>query len=125
MRMTDLNARECANAGFVLALRHPTTNEPIDSTVTVLGADSDEYRNARVASQRALADIEKPSEDDYGREGTKMLAAVVVDWDGWTDERDNPIEFSREKALQFLGDSGYDWLARQIREAIDNRANFM
>ena len=40
-----LDSVSAANQGEVLTLLHPATNEELDIKITLMGSDSDEYRN--------------------------------------------------------------------------------
>ncbi|HEV7416043.1 MAG TPA: hypothetical protein VGN98_07785 [Tianweitania sediminis] len=46
--------------------------------------------------------------------GTCLVETVLLDWDGITDEADQPIPYSKEQAKEFLTDPAY----RRLRDAV-------
>ena len=121
-----------ADAGAVLELLHPETEEVIQGlTITLLGQDSSVYRKMILKRQQAALnrlakgkksdalDAEKLAEDSI-----EDLIAMTVSWSGFEDSKGKTIEFSHEAVREIYTDQGFGWLVDQVREFVANRTNF-
>lgn len=120
MKLSDFDLASQAEAGFDLTLKHPVTRESLDAVIRVVGADSKTYRNAAVALAQSMS--AKAEYDERVKAGAKLLAAATLDWSNIEDDRGKEMPFSKEKAAEVYAQ--FDWIAGQVRSAIENRANF-
>lgn len=126
------------NKGAEIELRHPATNEPLGIFWTVLGTDSDAFReytkeslNDRIRKE-ALAkkrgrDVEVRTIEDSEQDTINLLTVCST---GWRSIDKPTIAFKGEE-LQFNVANvkrvltELPWIRRQIDEAIGDLENFM
>ena len=120
MDLSTLNLAADAERGFALTLTNPVTREETDIVVTVVGADSRTYRQARAEAFRASA---KAGDDAPGADDLNALiyARCVKGWEG-VEENGKPVPFTPENAERLL--NTYFWIVDQVAEAVEKRANF-
>lgn len=132
--------RDC-NAGAEIELRHPTTNKPLGVFVSILGRDSDAFRDMAKAQhdadeRKAFAarkrgkTPEPKTADEQEVEAVELLAAVVTGWRTEIDGKSvDTITFGEEE-LAFNGNNVKKvlnkllWVRRQIDEELGNLENF-
>lgn len=127
MDLGRLSPRKAASAGAVLHLKDPVTNEPLMDgddpvTITLLGADCQDLRDARRDIERRRAEGEEISEDQAGAE---LLAAITVGWSGIGLHSNEALPFSRENAIRLYLDPDADWICGQVGPFSRNRRNFL
>jgi hypothetical protein len=87
--LASLDTVAAANKGFELELVHPHTKEGLGQFITIVGSDSDQYKeyqnaltNARIKEQAINARTGKESPirtvEQMYEEGTKLLAACTI-----------------------------------------------
>lgn len=107
---------------------HPTSGEQLDIALTVLGYDSDEYRDkVKKLYQDALSkaprgDLNKLPEDIDKDYLIKIDALHVKAWNN-IEENGVAIEYSEQNAVDLL--KKHPWLRAQIKEFVEERANFI
>lgn len=122
-----------SNKGAEIELKHPVTMEPLGAFVTVLGKDSDIFRqafrrkvNAKLArdamAKKRGKDVEPPTVEDSEADGLDLLVACTTGWRGLTDGGE-PLEYSPEAARNLY--TRAPWIRLQVDEAIGDLANFM
>lgn len=127
----DLSALDTSgDQVFEFAVLHPTTNEPLDFVIGVVGSDSNEYQESqRVIARRqqnklkrARRDAADPAEVDAAV--TELLATATRRWKGSVvlDGAALPA-FSVEAAQRLY--SRLRWLREQVAAAIGERENFL
>jgi len=122
LKLSDFNLSAKAENGFTFNLLHPVDNSELDATITVRGSDSAIYRNAFAAIFKGLP--KESTDAQILAAGAQLLAAATVGWNNITDEKGNEIKFSLEKAVEIYSEIGFDWIANQARDAIEERNNF-
>lgn len=132
----DLSALDTVAAcdkGARIELRHPVTNEPLGVFITVLGKDSQAFRDHLRASinerlrREALAkrrgrDLEPMTVEVGEAEGIDLLVVCTVGWEGVT-YKGQPLEFNVPNARTLYAD--LPWVRKQVDEAIGDLENFM
>jgi len=142
----DLDALDtCAacDKGAEIELRHPTTGEPVGIFVTILGKDSEVFRqhvkedvNTRIRRQ-ALADkrgkdVAPPTAEEAEEKATDLLVVCTVGWrqriEG--DNFKSTITYKGEELAFTVANakklySNLLWFRRQVDEAIGDLENFM
>jgi hypothetical protein len=100
MDLANYNLASLAQAGSDVTLNDIYTGEPTDAIFTVLGANSPNYRNAKMAASIDNPAPENATTMDKVEILTKWRALVVsscvTDWVGLTDGGVE-VEFSRER----------------------------
>lgn len=126
--LSDLDTARGAEQGYELTLSHPKTGEPTPMKITVLGADSDAYREKVREFQRRRADRMNKNRrlsvtpDEIEAETLEMLVAVTTGWSGFTLDG---------AALPFSGDNvraiyrRFSWIREQVDQTVGDRANFL
>lgn len=132
----DLNAIDtvaASNRGAEIQLKHPVTLEPMPAYITVLGKDSDAFKqtfrkkvNGRIARE-AIAkkrgqNVEPPTIEDGEEDAIDLLVACTVGWRGLM-RGDQAIEFSPEAARDLYRST--EWIRTQVDTAIADLALFM
>ena len=125
MDLKDLDVVAAANRGADVELVHPITREPLGSTITILGRDSDEYRAAVAEQARKRAQSRNKgaisfTEVDDG--ALDILAACTTGWSGIV-ENGEPVQFSPAEARRIY--KKYPWIREQVDEALADRSLFL
>ena len=121
------------NKGVEIELLHPRTLEPTGAFVTLLGRDSDVFRNAlkrKVDAEKARlvlarkrgVDPEVKSADEEEAEGVDLLTKCVVGWRGLY-ENGEEFPYTPDNARALLMRSPE--IRRQIDKAVADLANFI
>jgi hypothetical protein len=131
----DLSALDTvagANAGFEVMLYHPKTREDTGAVITILGRDSDKFREITNAqSRRRVNKMQKGgfrgansalTPEELEKEQIDLLAGCTLGWSGINREG-VPLEFSVENAKAIY--RGFPWIREQVDEAMGDRANFI
>lgn len=129
MDLNNLDLTVSADAGSVMEVRHPVTDEVLmhekrPVTITLLGSDSSVLRDAMKARARKQLRAKKAVNfdiDEAERAGCELLAVCTTGWYGFT-ENGVAIEFSKENAIDLY--MRYNWLRKQVDEFINDRENF-
>lgn len=129
MDLGQLDTVKASNSGAVMQVRHPTTGAVIDGvTVTLLGIDSDAYREREaITADKRLQKILKRSGNKLStsemREDTlNMLVACTVGWEGVVLDG-APLPFNPANARKLY--QRVPWLREQVEEFVGDRANFL
>ena len=132
--MTDfakLDTVAGSNEGITVRLFHPGSKEDLDTTIRVLGCDSDSYKAKVHERQQArtkkamrggvFAAVTPPSPQEIDKAAIELLAAVTVSWEG--------VEFAGEKlactfenAVRFYTE--VPWAREQVDAEVHDRRNF-
>ena len=127
MDLTKLSTAVAFDEGYVMQVRHPVTDEPIEGmTITVHGQDSKRYlEQQRIMTDKRLARLGKPmTAKDIELEELDGLVAVTSAWTGF--ERGGvEVPFTQIEIRRIYADHGFAWLRRQVNEAVHKRENFL
>lgn len=117
--ISNLFTRPQANAGISIELKTPD-GKPSGAHITVLGTDSDQFREARIERSRESANILTLPEKERAlaavKADVKLLASLVVGWD--FAEEFTPVNV---ETLLFEAPNVRD----QVDETAGNRALFL
>lgn len=129
MDLDQLDTRRGADNGFDVQIRHPETDKPIGTVITVMGMDSDTYqqkalehqrgRMQRVAKKGRMAIADPAAMEEQAIE---LLVAATVSWSG-LKKGGEEVPFSAAAAHSIYRD--FPWIREQVDEAIHDRANFL
>ena len=131
MDLAKLDLTDHANNGAVMDVLHPLSGELLkDSdnnnvTITLLGSDSTQMRNAMSNRAKQQLASKKPNQittiDEAEQASAELLASVVVSWSG-LEENGQPIECINRNVVATL--KKYSWLRLQIDQFVSDRSNF-
>ena len=131
MDLAKLDLTDHANNGAVMDVLHPISGELLkDSdnnnvTITLLGSDSTQMRNAMSNRAKQQLASKKPNQittiDEAEQASAELLASVVVSWSG-LEENGQPIECTNRDVVATL--KKYSWLRLQIDQFVSDRSNF-
>jgi hypothetical protein len=119
-----------ANSGFTLVVFDPATMVDTDISITVLGRDSDIYRQlAANQSRKRLGKMAKAgrvtagtmSLDEFENDAMELLVACTTAWENISIDG-VPVEYSKESARRVYKE--YPFIKEQVEAAITDRANF-
>lgn len=122
--LSSLDTVARADAGAVLTLVHPITNENLGITIMLEGMDSATYRRATaaVANRRDKSSFRKLTLEQLREEGIATLAACTRGWQGVrVDGQDIPFTPSAANSLY----SRFPWIREQVEAFISDRANYL
>ena len=129
MDLQLLDTVALSNAGEKLVLLHPSTKEELDITITLMGSDSDEYRNVIKKrfeqAQRIQAKSTKPQEidwDEFEDKARDLLAKMTLDWENVLEDK-KKITCNFENAKELY--KKYPWIREQVEKFISDRSNFI
>jgi hypothetical protein len=123
----EVDVQKNAEAGAQLDLLHPITNAPTGNWLTLLGADSDTYRDAQRKLQRKrLGQMAKQrrialTPEELDAEALEILVKVTTGWHVISGGQ--ALVFSAE-AVRALYKRRV-WVREQAEEFISDRANFL
>lgn len=128
-----LDATQASNKGVEIELRHPGNNEPLGIFITVIGKDSDTFREMSrrnfddMAREEARAkQRNKPIpvrlSSDYEDTTTELLVACTKGWREM-EWKGKPLPFSPENASMIYTERS--WVRDQVFDAITDITNFM
>lgn len=131
--LSSLDTIAACNEGFELEIIHPTSGKGMGGFITVVGTDSDLFReynneltNLRIRENalatRAGKDLPIPTVEDRYLEGTKMLAACTIGFRDITFEKQE-LEFTQANAIKLY--TKIPAIRRQVDKAIADISNFM
>lgn len=137
MDLKELDTVTAANAGLEISLRHPATQEPIGMHITVMGRDSDAFREMQAQQNRGRLDravragsLKKGMlREQVDRDAIRLLAACTRSWrqdgvEGGTLTVDGvEVECTAAAAEDLY--TKYPWVREQVDEAVMDRANFL
>lgn len=138
MDLNDVDVVTGANKGFTLTLFHPVTQLDTDMKITVLGQDSDKFKELVGAqNQERVKKLTKGGQfrakvatlKEIESNSIQILAGCTTGWENVCEGKDQetkaplPLPFSLENAVSLY--TKYPWIKEQVDEAIGNRANFM
>lgn len=100
------------------------TGEPTDIVLTVVGADSKQFRETSLKWATKYFDGDKKTNPaDILHSRCEQAAACIVGWKG-LEEDGVPIPYSPEKALELMMMAELHFVVDQIEQFITERANF-
>jgi hypothetical protein len=124
-----LDSVALANSGEKLVLLHPSTEEELDITITLMGSDSDEYRTTIKKrfeqAQRQQAKSKKGNEIDLDEAEDKsrdLLAKMTLSWEN-VEEAGKKVSCTFESAKDLY--KKYPWIREQVEKFISDRSNFI
>lgn len=130
--MTDLSQLDtvaAADTGATMTVRHPVTGDDLNGaddkpmTLTVLGADSGEFKRAVSDSAKARKPGKVATIADAERATVDMLTRITTGMSGnWTWDG-KAFPFSKENVKRLYTER--PWLRQQVDEFIADRANFL
>lgn len=125
MEMSEFATAEAHNAGAVVPIRHPITNELTDLKIEVRGRDSIAFRKAKKNADRSILRSlteENPDEDLAEKLEVEIIASCTIGWEGVVVDGEEFL-FSHENAIKFYTE------APAVREQVDRflsrRVNFI
>lgn len=131
--LSNLNTKKACDQGSEIELKHPSTNEPLGMFVTILGKDSQEFRdftrektNIRLRkdamSQKRGKDPEIRTVEGIETENIELLVTCTKGWRGI--EKDGvELPFTVQNAIMLYKE--YPWAYEQINENIGLIDNFL
>jgi hypothetical protein len=121
MKIEDLYTLEAHEAGAELRLISPITNKPTDFYLTIVGVDSNRWRDAELDGKRKIMAMSKAEQGDKKAHRAivaDVLSQAVIGWKGFDKK-----EFDREFVKDVFINSPL--IAEQVDEFIGKRANFI
>lgn len=129
MDIATLNTAEAAEEGQWLELVHPTTYQPLDIRIKLLGTDSKVWRkHEREVQNKRLQRFQKRGAkarltmEEAEAEALDGLAKVTQEWQGMK-ESGKDVPCTRENARRIYQD--YPWIREQVDEFVGDRGNFL
>ena len=132
MDLNKLSTKAASQAGAVLILRHPATDDATDISLTLAGADSQRYRStSHIVQNRSLKSGKfKTTAEKLESNALEILAACVISWENVVDSELFPSkdknavpECNEKNALAFF--KKHIWAKEQADTFIADRANFL
>lgn len=120
MKIEDLYTLETHEAGAELRLVSPIDGKPTDFYLTIVGVDSNRWRDAELDGKRKIMAMSKAEQSDKKAHRAiiaEVLSQAVIDWKGFDKE------FDREFVKDVFINSPL--IAEQVDEFIGKRANFI
>jgi len=130
MDLSDLNLDKQAEAGAVMHLCHPVTDEPLmhggeAMTINLIGTESKQYRaKEREFQNKRLNQLARGKKPQFGMsddEACELLSVCITGWGGIVEDG-NAIEFSQRTAVALL--TKFKWIRDQVDEFVGDRNNF-
>lgn len=128
--LADLDVCRGAEEGAELQLRHPTTGTPLQMWITLLGFDSETYRDKHRDLQKrrndrlARAKRVIPTPKDLDAEAVELLAGVSRGWRGEMKLEGQPLPaYSYAEAIKLY--TRFPWIREQADGFVADRANFI
>jgi uncharacterized protein CbrC (UPF0167 family) len=130
MKLKSFDTKTLSNRGVEVELKDVKTGKGSGTFFTILGTDSDKFREIKAQRSRDIMDMVKnrgegymPSVDEIDLSSCEMLADCTTGWRGLEDESDQPIEFTRDAAVKLYVD--YPRIREQINVAMSEYGNFL
>jgi hypothetical protein len=129
--LKTLDITEAANAGQVMEVLHPATNQPLEDDegepvlITLAGIDSEVFRKAqRAATNRRLAvkGRTKITADELEQDALEALVACTLDWSGIAIGGE-VLECTKANVRKVYTE--FRWLREQVDEFVGDRAGFL
>lgn len=136
--LASIDTVAACNKGYEVELKHPATNEPIGIFWSVLGSDSDTFRdymkeatNAKLRkdamARKRGKDVEVRTVEEAEKETIDLLTLCSL---GWRSTDSSAIKFKGEDLAFNVPNvrrvlTELPWIRRQIDEAIGDLENFM
>jgi len=121
----SLDVVAASNKGAVLEVLHPTTFAKLGIKITLVGSDSDRFKNFRREKQnkRLLETLSLTlSAEEIEEQNLELLATCTLGWDTMpVDGVDLPFTIENAKKVY----SRFPWLREQVDRFIGTRANFI
>lgn len=137
MDLSTLDTRAASDAGAALHLRHPVTDLPLYDeetkepvTITLLGRDSAEWRQAEKAqAARRIERLQRTGRsvstaEEQEAEAVEMYALATKTWQHIV-VRGEKWEPSRAAARRLYSEPGLRWIREQVDAFIYARAHFL
>jgi len=125
--LTKFDTKTKASKGVEIELKDLRTGKRAGAFITILGADSDQFQDAKTEQARALADSQVNGDRPGSRQMIEMtcrtLAACTIGWRELEGPDGQPLPFSEFEAQKLYSD--YPAIRDQINEEMANRANFV
>lgn len=116
----------------VVEIKDPETNAPLGVTFVLAGPEHPKRKQIEFDRQRRLRavmnktgkiELGDPEEDD--QEGRQNLAACILGWNGYVDDKGEPVAYSAEAAKALVNDPDMGWLRVQLNTALQERERFI
>lgn len=112
-------------------LLHPVTRIPLGAIILVAGPEHPKRKKLNFDVQRKLraafarkGKFEASDPEDDEAESIATLAALTLGWKGMARDG-KELPYSPEAAQQLYADPNLAWLRIQVRQALDDRENFI
>ena len=131
--LATLDTTAACNKGAEIELKHPVTNAPLGVFITVLGRDSDTFkdyirhsindqiRKEAIAKKRGR-DMEVQTLEMREADTIELLTVCTVGWKNVV-MGGNELPFNVANAKRVYSDR--PWIRQQVNEAIGDLENFM
>jgi hypothetical protein len=131
--LSSLDTAQACEKGFELELKHPITNEPLGSFISVVGKDSKTFEdfvrrqsNDRLRRnfqlQRRGKDAEALTIEQIEADAISLLVACTTGFRNVT-YKGNALDFSEANARLLYTEQ--KWVRAQVDEAVGDIENFM
>lgn len=125
MEIGDLKTRQQHEDGIEVQIKSPTTGEPLDFHITVMGPDSKEWRRAQKDDLKAYVAKGRDggfSADELVERDIQKIVQITTGWRGLTDGG-KEVPFTKEACRDLYVDAPYvmdqvDLAAGQFRDFI-------
>ena len=140
--LADMDTGAASDKGAEIELRHPTTHAKLGMFITVLGKDSEVFRehtkhraNERLRRE-AMADrtgkpLDPPTAEDAEEKAIELLVLCTTGWRQETDGKSEATLFYKGEHLTFTIANAKRlyaeqlWIRRQVDVAIGDLENFI
>lgn len=118
-----------AQRGYELELRDPSTDLPCGRFISILGADSDAYRECMREIQRRRTERMNRSRrflatpEELESDALDLLASATTGWRGLAYRDGTPVPFSAAAARDLY--RGFPAIRDQVDQAVGDRALFL
>lgn len=130
MKLSKFDTVTKSNAGADIPLLDLRTKQPTDVVFTILGTDSDVFKDLQSERGRKLMEEVQargkgyaPTREDMDRSTCELLAKCTVGWSGLAEDDGTPIPFSQDRAIDIY--MRYPRIRDQINTAMADPANFL
>jgi hypothetical protein len=128
--LNDLDVRSAAAEGAEVELYHPVTGKGLSIFVTVVGKDSEDFKDVQShQNRRRMGKMAKGGQraalnlgDDVDADRIELLALCTRGWRGMV-LNGQAVAFSAQAAESLY--MKYPWMAEQVDQAIGDRSLFM
>ena len=115
-----------AEDGATLTLRDPVSGEALDATITLVGSDSERYRQAQSEEQSKLLKRKQSGErldaEEWREQACRILARATISWEN-VEEGGQTLDCSEANARHIY--RAYPWVREQVDAFVAQRANFL